>query len=311
MTGTEIRKYADIAMFDAEPQEVWDPETGVVPKVHIITMTRDPLGVMAAMNGIYRGVVHKSTVTVTDDEREGALSDMMKTHLTAPLESINIHFLLEGVDRAFTHQLVRQRTANYGQESMRFAVLGNLLESTTLPPSLVGTDGLKNDRRRMWNDTIEIIDRAYHWLVADGMPAEEARGLLPTCTATRIHYQTKLRGLTDHAGNRLCTQAQFHWRSVFSQIVSAMPEWAEREDPENVWQYHKIAESNLFRPVCWAKGGCAFKGSADRHCSIRDKVDELEQDGVPSTQWDSEIPVELWLHDHTSARKAEEGLAGA
>lgn len=298
-----VRK-GDAQQYDAEPQ-VSDPDAGVLPKVTLLWMTPDPLGAVAALSAIYSGQVVRSLLDITDEDRMQALVDVQKTHLKAPLEAVKLHFLFEGVDRAFTHQHVRQRTAVYAQESMRFAVLGDLLDATTLPPSLAGTkrNGVEEIEGRMypatteaqrqrdlWDDTIRAVDSAYHRLVESGMPSEEARGLLPHCTATRIHYVTDLRNLSDHAGNRLCTQAQFHWRLVFAGVLQAIRSMASGPDD---WQWGAIADSGLFRPVCYQLGHCPFQASFDRACSIRERVD---------LGLFSEINPAEWLADPSAAR---------
>ena len=298
---SDLTRKGDAQQYDAEPQ-VGDPDAGVKPSVRLLWMTPDPLGAVAALSAIYSGRVVRDLERVTDEDRMQALVDVQKTHLKAPLEAVKLHFLIEGVDRAFTHQHVRQRTAVYAQESMRFAVLGDLLDATTLPPSLAGTtrsakgdlDGRSEPQRwrNLWDDTIRTIDEAYHRLVASGMPAEEARGLLPHCTATRLHYVTDLRNLSDHAGNRLCTQAQFHWRLVFGGIVNEITNYGARMGIED-WQFAAIAQSGLFRPVCYQLGHCPFKASFDRACSIRERVD---------LNLFSEISPAEWLLDPGAAR---------
>lgn len=317
----EILKWADVHQFHAEPMpEETVGKYGVEPRVYLLWMTPDPLGAMAAFMGMYAGKTIRNLDDITDDDRQSALENMTKTHLQAPLEVVKMHFLIEGVDRAFTHQLVRQRTAVYAQESLRFAVVGHLSEATTLPPSLWGThggdptdmpDGIQQGWRQIWDDAIAKIDGAYHALVNSGMPAEEARGLLPTATATRLHYATDLRNLKDHAGNRLCTQAQFHWRSVFTQIKNCIANYGEH------WQFAALADSGLFRPVCYQLGHCPFEAIYDRHCNIRQRVRDFAAAGVPSEKWDQPhlteylsgreeeiqpIQTEDWLLDVASAR---------
>ncbi len=133
----EIVRWADRAMFKAEPI----PEGG--PKVWLLWCTPDPLGAIAAACKMYKGEVVRDLSTVTDAERLEYFEQVQKTKLKAPFEFVKFHFLIEGVTRAFTHQMVRQRTAVYAQESLRFAVVGG--EDTPLPvglpPSLSGTDG--------------------------------------------------------------------------------------------------------------------------------------------------------------------------
>jgi len=311
---TALRKWGDDQQYEAEPFEGGGGDSGVQPKVTLLNMTSRPLATLAAFCAMYKGRVVRDLADVTEEQMRKALDDCMATHLKAPLESIKFHFLLEGVDRAFTHQLVRQRTAVYAQESLRFAVVGDLLDATTLPPSLAGTErplnheyvleqsfshmlghreftmASEDDRQRaVWDYAIKTIDAAYHKLVEGGMPAEEARGLLPQATATRVHYITDLRNLSEHAGNRLCTQAQFHWRSVFFQIVNAIRNYDQAVifplDKADEWQYQALAESALFRPVCYQQGKCPFKASFDRDCKIRGRVDKFAEAGVPSSQW--------------------------
>ena len=309
----DLMKYADVAMFDAEPHETWEPGRGVVPQVTLVNMTPRPLAALASFNEMYAGRVIRSLDDVSDEAMDQALADMSKTHLKAPLENIKFQFLIEGVDRAFTHQIVRQRTAVYAQESLRFAVLDNLREGVSLPPMLHGTspddtsDELGKMRQR-WDETIDTIQNAYEWMIANGMPAEDARGLLPHATATRLMYTTDCRNLAEHAGNRLCTQAQYHWRSVFSQIVSQISEWGEMNDPDHRGEYHALSDSLMWRPKCWQVGKCAFKGTFDRACSIRETVDELEAASVPPEDWDDHIAVDEWMFDPTAAIEAEVSL---
>ena len=311
-------QWADRAQFHAEDFEDVGND-GVEPKVSLLWMTPDPLGNLAAYCEMYKGNVIRGPKDITDEMRAQALEDVQATHLQAPLENIKVGILIEGVDRAFTHQLVRQRTAVFAQESMRFAVLGDLLDATTLPPSLQGTERTEQSRdtefdsgpqqqRWMWDEAVRQIDAAYHALVNSGMPAEEARGLLPHATATRIHFTTDLRNLIAHAGNRLCTQAQFHWRSVFTQIVDEIRNHWDGEVASEKWQYEAIADSGMFKPVCFQLGKCPFKASFDRACSIRSRVDRLSAQGHPPENWDQEgygpdrIFASDWQLDVNAAR---------
>lgn len=310
-----VQKWADSAMFTAEPI---DAQAG--PQVHLLWMTADPLAAIAAPSKMYKGEVARSLRDVTHAERGDYLKQISATKLKAPFEFVKFHFLIEGVTRAFTHQMVRQRMAVYAQESLRFAVKSErgLATPVALPPSLAGTksamdrpDGMDTEQeyqRDLWDDALVAVDNAYAELIERGMPAEDARGLLPHNTLTRLHYCTDLRSLLDHAGNRLCTQAQFEWRLVFAKIAQAIREynpyaglmemarngiggdegeltreWLAHCAESDRWQYEAIAD--LFRPVCYQTGKCEFKANFDRKCSIRDRVDAFHAKGVPSSQW--------------------------
>lgn len=351
--GKEIQKWADEAMFTAEPS---DATNG--PRVYLLAAPADPLGAVAAAAKMYKGEVVRDLGDVTDHERHAYLEEMKKTKLAMPLETIQFHFLLDGVTRGFTHQLVRQRTAAYAQESTRFAVIeDSFLNRVGLPPSLVGTsmladaisktmDALPNATyeqaeqatiraaskadlwRWRWDEALAVMQDAYQFLVNDGMPAEDARGLLPTNITTRVHYITNLRGLLDHAGNRLCTQAQFEWRLVFSQIAKVLREYGidgdvnyrlTKEyngvkgpskyvsDEESNWQFYELA--NLLRPACYQAGRCVFGADFDRKCSIRDRVQvRAEHGGKDSTQWHRKFPYDSYDDDGKRVTLTSEGI---
>lgn len=363
-----LTRYVDSAMFTAEPIDVTQG-----PQVHLLWMTADPLAAIAAPSKMYKGEVARSLRDVTHAERQDYIRQIMATKLQAPFEFVKFHFLIEGVTRAFTHQMVRQRTAVYAQESLRFAVKEDM--PVALPPSLAGTEGgaekrvreafaghklefttgadgwtaddavsqayldalsrvPKEERQReRWDAAVRSMGEAYKKLVEDDMPAEDARGLLPHNTLTRLHYCTDLRALLDHAGNRLCTQAQFEWRLVFARIAEAIRNYNPYANLSRMlvnsgdhdaalavdhcyetserWQYAAIAD--MFRPVCYQTGKCEFKANFDRKCSIRERVDAFAEHGVPPERWgynnepvdgvwiDRIRPVE-WLLDPGAAR---------
>lgn len=329
-TGKELNKWADDFMFTAEKS---DAEKG--PQVYLLGASNDPLGQIAACAKMYKGEVVRDLADVTDEERREYLTEMQKTKLKMPLEAVSMHFMIEGVTRGFTHQMVRQRTAAYAQESTRFAVKEDLSTATALPPSLAGVEpwdgkGLpskEEEMRYIWDSAVSHIGQAYMKLVNMGMPAEDARGLMPTNITTRLNYTTNLRGLLDHAGNRLCTQAQFEWRLEFAQVAQAMREYGPMNEykingPDGVyshsvssaWQWNAIAD--LLAPVCYQTGKCEFKADFDRKCTIRDRVDAFAANNVPSSEWGGDpsygfdpgerklLPIHPaeWLADPAAAR---------
>jgi thymidylate synthase ThyX len=162
---------------------------------------------------------------------------------------------------------------------MRFSVAANGQHEVRLPPSL--EDLPEDDPKRItWDNVVSRIAWAYKSLIDAGVPAEDARGLLPTNIGTRIHYKTNLRGLAEHAGMRLCSQAQDEWKEVWEGIITALLNWGPVSDR---WQQRAIAA--LFRPVCFSTGKCEFMAETDRWCRIRDRVQAHAAKGEPSVTW--------------------------
>lgn len=294
-----IQKWADPAMWLAEPHQ--DPQE---PKVTLTWGPEDPLGLMAMINGQYTGKVYRSPSEVTDQERREAWDAAVVSRLSeTPMEWFQVSILFENVTRAFTHQLVRTRMATYAQESLRFAVKEDIGDAVKLPPSIASTkgnvtpgaeDGMQDPewQRNVWDHAVHEIQQAYLHLVEAGMPAEDARGLLPTNTLTRVHMRTDIKTLLNLAGLRLCTQAQFEWRAVFAKLAEAFRKYdgmyanTDGYNDSNNWQYRLVAER--FRPVCYAANKCTMKSKADRYCAIRERVDAFEKAGIPSDGWHSD-----------------------
>jgi hypothetical protein len=62
-------------------------------------------------------------------------------------------------------------------------------------------------------------------------------------------------------------------------------------EKKNRWQFELIADSGIFRPVCYQTGHCMFQASADRGCTIRGRVELNADHGIPSSEWDKSHPV--------------------
>lgn len=287
----DITRWGDQAMFGAAPMPK-DEGGQVQPRVFLLWATPDPLGAVAAACRMYEGKPTRTLDVVSDKERLHYWSQVKRTHLKAPLEFVKLHFFIEGVTRAFTHQMVRQRTAVYAQESLRFAVKENMGAEVGLPATIAPTS-VEAD---VWHGAMDDLESAYNYLINQGVPAEDARGLLPHAVTTRLHYCTDLRALLDHAGNRLCTQAQFEWRLVFAQLLQAIRQYSP--DGEHSWQFEHLAADNQFAPVCYRLGHCPFDSVMDRQCSIRERVQRGAWEEITDTEW---------LVDPAAGRKGRSG----
>jgi flavin-dependent thymidylate synthase len=278
-------------------------------RVRLLNATPDPLGSVAALCEQYKGHVVRSLSEVTDEQRRACLDDMASTVLNGPLEAVQFHWQIEGVTRSITHQMVRSRASFFAQESLRFAVPeGDWSREVPLPPSLSGTPRRTVDEYQAgyvstkadhmldaWDDAMINAQDAYERLIELGMPAEEARGVLPHDMPTRIHWVCDLRTLLADAGKRTCTQAQFPWRMIFAGMANELRGWGTPDrdvyrpqaPTERVtvdrWQFREIA--NRLRPVCYQTGQCGFMAKFDRNCSIRSRVDAFAAAGVPSSEW--------------------------
>lgn len=316
--SSDIVKWGDDAQYVSEPIKRTD-EGKIVPQARLLWATPDPLGAVASVGRMFKGIPTYDLADITDEERRLYWEETFKSHLRAPHEFIQFHFFVEGVTRSHTHQMVRQRTATFAQESLRFAVKEGMAQEVPLPPSIA--DG--SAAQTIWTDAIAAMGEAYERLVNSGIPAEDARGLLPHAVTTRLHWRTNLNDLLHHAGNRLCTQAQFEWRILMLSVMKAIREHSQpigkNVGTTDAWQWELIATPtpHTFAPICYHTGKCEFKAIFDRPCSIRDRVEAFAANGVSPAMWqyDHEKPgsdglgpdlrgikFEEWLLDPSAAR---------
>jgi hypothetical protein len=150
-------------------------------------------------------------------------------------EMCDFMFLITGVTRAFTHQLVRTRTLSYAQQALQVLRVdaGNGWEY------LVGTTIAENPRAEAtYRRTMEKIAGAYTTLAdTPGVHTEDARGVLPTNILTNIVVKGNLRALADMLRKRASPRNQGakpggegEWsvvhREMKARMIEALP-WTD------------------------------------------------------------------------------------
>ena len=122
-------------------------------------------------------------------------------------------FSVEGVSRALTHQLVRHRIASFSQQSQRYV---SLKEPTFVtPPTVKGNP----EAERAFSETMDAIWDAYRRLEDMGIPAEDARYLLPNGCTTNITVTMNARELLHLFSLRCCSRAQWEIREMAERML--------------------------------------------------------------------------------------------
>jgi len=151
-------------------------------------------------------------------------------HLS-PIEHATFTFLIEGVSRAMTHQLVRHRLASYSQRSQRYVGHGDF--DYVIPPQLEGktieADGEAVDAVEYFRRTMALIAERYRRLnEALGATGEasnqDARYVLPNACETKIFVTMNARELLHFFAERLCLRAQWEIRGVAEQMLDQVRE---------------------------------------------------------------------------------------
>jgi len=158
--------------------------------------------------------------------------DYISKTLRSSWEFVDYTFQIVGVTRAFTHQLVRTRTASYAQQAQRVVNMG---EFGHLVPDTVKGDPIKEV---IWDGVMETISSAYQQLQGMGVPNQDCRGLLPTNVLTNIITKMNLRTLADLIGKRKNLRAQGEYADVaraMERCVLEVHPWTKAFlDPERL-----------------------------------------------------------------------------
>ena len=150
----------------------------------------------------------------SDEKKQEELDYMLKT-IKSSWEFIDYTFILSGVSRGFTHQFVRTRQASYAQQSLRVVKKSGF--DYVVPERLKQPEN--RDALIVYRKAMEQIDAHYNILLGMGVPAEDARGILPTNICTKIVAKFNLRTLHETAKSRLSPRAQHEMRETFKQMV--------------------------------------------------------------------------------------------
>ena len=125
------------------------------------------------------------------------------------IEHIQVSFAISNVSRACTHQLVRHRHMSFSQKSQRYVKEKGQFDYI-IPPTIEKNEELKTK----FIDFMEEISNKYQEFVEAGIPAEDARFVLPNATASSMVASLNLRELIHLANLRLCTRAQYEIRTL-------------------------------------------------------------------------------------------------
>lgn len=133
----------------------------------------------------------------------------------SPMEHVSFTFAIDGISRACSHQLVRHRVgASYSQKSQRY-VKEKQFEYVT-PPKIAGQPELAAKFEQAMID----MQHVYEQLLAAGIPAEDARFVLPNAAATSLVLTMNVRSLWHFFELRCCQRAQWEIRDLANAMLA-------------------------------------------------------------------------------------------
>ncbi|MCA9821566.1 MAG: FAD-dependent thymidylate synthase [Dehalococcoidia bacterium] len=208
-------------------------------QVTLLSHTDDPLrSLYMAYRTCYSALTPQQVAARIEDERiprdkmQEFITERLKTGHASPLEQIHFEFGISGVSRAFSHQFVRHRVGiSFEQQSQRYVTYKGGTFPYTVPQT-VEKAGLTDEMRDLFSAAGDLYEK----MVAAGVPAEDARFLLPNATNTNFKITVNFQALLHIADLRLCTRAQWEFRRVVAlmrgEVMKVAPELGRYLQPK-------------------------------------------------------------------------------
>jgi thymidylate synthase (FAD) len=200
--------------------------------VVLIDYAKDPL---AKLYGAFRTCYTKLTprevwekigaqeISPTDIQK--FVQERLGAGHVSPLEQVVFWFGISGVSRALSHQLVRHRIGiSFEQQSQRYVQYKEGALDFVTPKSIASNLVCRVEYEHLMKE----IAASYQFFVDRGIPAEDARFVLPNATPTNFQIMVNFAELLHIGDLRLCQRAQWEIR----QLVGKMRAEVRKVAPE-------------------------------------------------------------------------------
>lgn len=225
------------------------------PKVNLVNHTKDMLELWCYVRRVMHSEVPDSVeelkanpqkwlgMSIEDYINDVLLLDGMPTFS----EYGSLTFKLENVSRSLQQQLTRHRVGfSYSIQSLRCVDLPNFAtDGKYYNPFEEGTEQYNKYHTKMLK-----IQEEYKQALADGVPTQDARGLLPMNIYSTITFSCTPRAFFGMINKRMCLKTQGEFREVAQLMAN---EVYEKIDPRLKKWIGKPCELSNYK-YCMMKG---------------------------------------------------------
>ncbi len=151
--------------------------------------------------------------SMTEEKAREVIKRVVSCGHHSVIEHASFTFAIEGISRACSHQLVRHRIASYSQQSQRYVKFDSVNYVTP------GTIAEKKEALEEYGRAIGEAIKAYDTLLKLGIPAEDARYLLPNSAHTNLVMSMNARELVHFFKLRCCERAQWEIKELAVEML--------------------------------------------------------------------------------------------
>ena len=184
-------------------------------EIEILDYTPSPVELISKSMGTCYGK--------SDTSEKRVKRAFVEQHMSV-FEHAKVTVRISGVSRALSHQLVRHRMASFCQESQRYVKV-DVSEDWFVKPEF--DDEVDED---VFDKAMQFSAWAYAQLINDGVPAEDARYVLPNACKTTLVMTMNLRELYHFLYLREDSHAQWEIRDLAKalreEVSGISDEWS-------------------------------------------------------------------------------------
>ena len=227
--------------------------------VALISHTPDPERTIAAAARVSTSPADISQLMqkLTPQAVDRLLTRLISSGHLSPFEHASFTFAIEGISRVTSHQLVRHRMASYTQRSQRYV---SVKDFNYITPAAISA---KPDLAARYQEMVRAAHSLYLEMLDAGIPAEDARYVLPQAAETKLVMTMNARELIHVCSLRLCLRAQWEIVELFEKVKAEVQKVAPRLGAE-------------LKPKCYRLGYCDEAES----CGIFPTAAEMAKKGA-------------------------------
>src|SRR5438874_7137077 len=207
--------------------------------VQLLTHTPDPIRVMyVAFRTCYSRFAAQQISAgieswqISEGKMNAFIFDKLKSGHSSPRTQVYFTFAVSGLSRSASHQLVRHNNGiTFDQQSQRYYAFKEA-DFPFVVPETWEQAGLRDEYLAFMRRVGELYDLA----LKAGIPAEDARFLLPNAATTNLTFTVNFEEFLHIADLRLCWRAQWEIRHMWARARNALkarfPELAKPVQPK-------------------------------------------------------------------------------
>lgn len=144
---------------------------------------------------------------------------LIKNGHESPLEHASATFLIDGISRACSHQIVRHRLASFSQRSDRYTKYDAENGCGFVLPTKLHSASMDDALMLQYTEHMKKSYALYRAMLAEGVPPEDARFAMPQGYQTSLYMTANFREWRHFLQLRLDRHAQWEIRAVAHEIL--------------------------------------------------------------------------------------------